>query len=243
MSERLQKFMARSGVASRRASEQLIEQGRVYVNGQKVTRPGTKIDPRRDAVTVDGRAIRPTKTRYYVALNKPAGYVTTVRDPRGRPTVMQLVADVDSRIYPVGRLDAASEGLLLLTNDGALAHKLLHPRYEVTKCYVATVRGRVPACVVRRLAAGVQLEDGLTAPAQARVVRHTTHHSVLEITLAEGRNRQVRRMCAAIGYPVLHLERIAFGAIVLGELPRGSYRHLSAAEVASLRQAVARAQN
>lgn len=243
MSERLQKYMARSGVASRRASEQLIEQGRVFVNGHEVTRLGTTVDPQRDTVTVDGRIIRPASEFHYILLNKPAGYVTTVRDPGGRPTVMQLVADVGDRIYPVGRLDAASEGLLLLTNDGDLANQLLHPRYEVPKRYRATVRGNVTKAVLGRLASGVQLEDGPTAPARARLIRQSSNESVLELTLVEGRNRQVRRMCAAVGHPVLHLERIAFGPIRMGRLQRGRYRRLSAGEVGQLRRAASRAQN
>lgn len=230
--------MARSGIASRRASERMIEAGRVYVNGRKVVRLGTTVDPKRDTVTVDGRVIRPAEHLLYIVLNKPAGYVTTVRDPQGRPTVMQLVQDVNTRLFPVGRLDVATEGVLLLTNDGPLANKLLHPRYRVSKRYVATVRGQVGPAALHRLARGVQLEDGVTAPAKVRMLGHVDSDSVLELTLYEGRKRQVRRMCAAVGHPVVHLERIAFGPIRPGRLQRGQYRPLSAAEVESLRQTV-----
>lgn len=239
MGERLQRYMARSGVASRRASERIIEEGRVRVNGKRVTRLGTVVDPKRDTVTVDGRTIRPAERFVYVLLNKPAGYVTTVKDPRGRPTVMQLVHDVEKRIYPVGRLDAPSEGLLLLTNDGDLAHRLLHPSHEVSKCYRATVRGQIDRTALRTLADGVCLPDGVTAPARVRLLRHSARNSLIELTLHEGRNRQVRRMCAAVGHPVIYLERVAFGPIKLGRLARGQYRLLSQSEIAALRREVA----
>src|SRR5690625_4539706 len=180
--------MARSGVASRRASERLILAGRVAVNGETVTTLGTKIDAARDVVTVDGRVVAPEATRHYFAVHKPAGCVTTVRDPRGRPTVMELAPDVDARLYPVGRLDAPTTGLLLLTNDGALAHRLMHPSYEVPKRYRAVVRGFVSDDAVRRLREGVRLEDGMTAPAEVRILRRDVRRSALEITLIEGRN-------------------------------------------------------
>lgn len=232
--------MARCGVASRRASEALIAAGRVKVNGVTVTRPGTTIDSASDRVEVDGRLIRPPRRLQYVILNKPCGYVTTVRDPQGRPTVMDLIKDVDDRLYPVGRLDIDTEGLLLLTNDGRLANQLTHPRYEVGKRYRVTVQGSVDDETMRRLANGVELEDGLTAPARVRLVARGRSRSTIELTLIEGRNRQVRRMCQHVGHPVVSLRRVAFGPIELGTLPLGTYRHLTRAEVDRLRRAVTR---
>lgn len=230
--------MARSGVASRRASEQLILDGKVAVNGEKVTVLGTRVDPARDVVTVDGRRIEPETALHYFALHKPGGYVTTVRDPRGRPTVMELVPDVGVRMYPVGRLDAPTTGLLLLTNDGSLAHKLMHPAYGVTKRYRAILRGRISRQAIEQLRTGVRLDDGMTAPARVRVLRREQNRSEIEIVLVEGRNRQVRRMGAAVGYPVVELRRIAFGPIVLGDLTPGRCRPLTAREVKALRKAV-----
>ncbi|MFO7310603.1 MAG: pseudouridine synthase [Bacillota bacterium] len=232
----MQKYMARCGVASRRACEQLIVAGRVQVNGRTVRELGVKVDPDRDEVRVDGRVIRPPSKLLYYMLNKPAGYVTTVSDPQGRPTVMSLVPSED-RLYPVGRLDLDTEGLLLLTNDGPLAHRLTHPRYGVRKLYRAKVAGVVGAEAVARLEQGVLLEDGPTAPARVRVIRQDKETAVLEIELAEGRKRQVRRMCQAVGHPVLYLKRIGFGPLRLGRLPVGAYRPLTDAEVAALRRA------
>lgn len=231
--------MARCGVASRRASERIIAAGRVTVNGHTVTRLGTTVDARHDEVRVDGRLLQLPTTFVYVLLNKPAGYVTTVRDPRGRPTVMHLVSDIRERIYPVGRLDADTTGLLLLTNDGALANRLTHPRHRVPKTYAVSVRGRVSPRAVDTLRRGVPLHDGPTAPARVRVEARTGPNSELRLTIYEGRNRQVRRMCRAVGHPVVSLERIAFGPITLGDVPRGSYRLLGEDEVARLRRSAA----
>lgn len=230
--------MARCGVASRRACEVLIEHGRVKVNGITVTQPGTKVNPAKDRVEVDGCVIRPQRNLRYVMLNKPRGYVTTVSDPQGRPTVMDLVVDIEERLYPVGRLDADTEGLLLLTNDGWLANKLMHPRYEVAKRYRVTVRGAVDNEKLRQLADGVPLEDGMTAPARVRLIARSRHQSTMELTLIEGRNRQVRRMCQHVGHPVIALQRVAIGPVNLGTLPAGAFRHLTAAELNQLRRAV-----
>lgn len=230
--------MARSGVASRRASERLILAGKVCVNGVRVTELGTTVNAAVDTVTVDGQPIRPETSFHYFALHKPTGYVTTVRDPRGRPTVMQLVPDVGARLYPIGRLDTPTTGLLLFTNDGDLAHKLMHPRYEVPKRYRATVRGRIAPETIRRLRRGVRLEDGMTAPAKVRSIQANEHQSLVEITLIEGRNRQVRRMTAAVGHPVLELQRMSFGPVQLGNLVTGRCRPLSQREVVALQQAV-----
>lgn len=232
--------MARCGVASRRACEAIIEQGRVKVNGRVVTQPGTKVRPATDRVEVDGRVIRPPRAFLYYMINKPQGYVTTVRDPQGRPTVMDIVADIDARLYPVGRLDADTEGLLLLTNDGALANKLMHPRYQVGKRYRVTVRGDISDGALRQLADGVPLEDGMTAPARVRLLKRDHRRSVIDLTLFEGRNRQVRRMCRHVGHPVIALVRTALGPLQLGGVAPGAYRSLTTEEVKRLRRAVRR---
>ncbi len=228
--------MARCGVASRRASEELIAAGKVQVNGRIVRELGVRIDPDRDEVRVDGHVVRPPAACRYIMLHKPAGYVTTVRDPQGRPTVMSLVPPGE-RVFPVGRLDLDTEGLLLLANDGALAHRLTHPRYGVRKLYRVTVAGVVERTALEQLARGVELEDGVTAPARVVLVRQDAGAAVLEIELHEGRKRQVRRMCAAVGHPVLRLKRIAFGPLRLGRLPAGGWRPLTQAEVTALRRA------
>ncbi|HTX31656.1 MAG TPA: pseudouridine synthase [Solirubrobacteraceae bacterium] len=229
---RLVKFVATAGVASRRASEELIRAGRVAVNGQPVIDPARDVSEQ-DEVTVDGDAVRQPERRVVYAVNKPLGVVSTARDPQGRPTVVGLVPDA-IRLYPVGRLDADSSGLILLTNDGELAHRLTHPSFEVTKTYVATVAGApVGEAALRRLRAGVELEDGRTAPARVRRLAGER----LEITIHEGRNRQVRRMCEAVGYPVRALERVAFGPLKLGGLASGGYRRLTGAETAQLASA------
>jgi 23S rRNA pseudouridine2605 synthase len=226
---RLGKFLASAGVASRRASEELIRAGRVTLNGRPVTDPARDVTDA-DEVTVDGRRLRQPEERMVYAVNKPAGVVSTARDPQGRPTVVSLVPET-VRLYPVGRLDADSTGLILLTNDGELAHRLTHPRFEVAKSYLAEVANppvREPA--LRALRSGVELEDGMTAPARVRRIGPDR----LEITIHEGRNRQVRRMCEAVGHPVRRLERVGFGPLRLGRLKAGGYRRLGADEVAAL---------
>jgi 23S rRNA pseudouridine2605 synthase len=229
---RLAKFLAHAGVASRRAAEQLVFAGRVTVGGAVVRDPARDVGEG-DAVAVDGMPAALERRHGVYALNKPAGYVSTAKDPQGRPTVVSLVPSRE-RLYPVGRLDADTTGLLLVTNDGELAHRLTHPSFEVPRVYRAQVRRppvREPA--LRRLREGVLLDDGRTAP--ARVRRLTPDR--LEIVLHEGRKRQVRRMCEAVGHPVVRLERIAFGPLRLGDLPLGGHRRLSAAEVERLRRA------
>jgi 23S rRNA pseudouridine2605 synthase len=226
---RLAKYLASAGVASRRASEGIVRAGRVTVGGITVTDPARDVDGS-EAVRVDGIAVAPAEARVVYVLNKPAGVVSTARDPQGRPTVVSLVPS-DARLYPVGRLDADTTGLILLTNDGELAHRLTHPSFEVPRTYRAHVGGgpvRDPA--LRALRNGVELDDGMTEAAR---VRRVGPHS-LELTIHEGRNRQVKRMCAAVGHPVLALERVAFGPLALGSLARGRYRRLRPAELASL---------
>lgn len=228
---RLAKYLAHAGVASRRAAERLIADGRVTVGGEVATDPARDVDER-SGVAVDGRPVAPEPREAHM-LNKPAGVVSTARDTHGRPTVVDLV-ESERRLYPVGRLDADTTGLILLTNDGELAELLTHPRYEVEKAYRARVEPpEVPERALRALRDGVELEDGCTAPAGVRVVEP----GMLEIRIHEGRNRQVRRMCDAVGHRVTALRRIAFGPLRLGDLPEGASRRLTAAEVERLRQA------
>ncbi len=237
--ERLQKFLAGAGIASRRASERLIAEGRVVVNGSTVTRPGTTIDPDHDVVRVDGKRIAgPAPTRVVLALHKPRGYVTTVKDPEGRPTVMDLLRGVGRRVFPVGRLDYASEGLLLLTDDGTLARDLMRPASGVPKTYLAKVRGEPSRESLQRICRGVRVEGRLTLPARARVVRPGANAWV-EITVVEGRKHQVRKMLEAIGHPVQRLRRTAYGGVEMGDLPSGRFRTLASAEVTRLHKAVA----
>jgi len=223
---RLNAYLARAGVASRRASDRLIKDGRVRVNGV----PGdlNTFVLARDLVEVDGRAIS-KQALAYVLLNKPAGVVTTARDPQGRPTVVSLVT-LETRVVPVGRLDVDTTGALLLTNDGPLAHRLAHPRYGVEKVYEAEVEGRPTAGAVRRLAAGVELEDGMTAPAKVRLLGP----SKLEIVLHEGRNHQVKRMCEAVGHPARRLHRSRYAGLDLRGLRRSAWRELTRAEIDGL---------
>lgn len=238
MTERLQKVMAHAGIASRRSAERMIREGRVSVNGTVVTELGTRIDPARDAVKVDGKRLPAApKTHTYIFLNKPRGYVTTLSDPEKRPTVRHLLAGVGTRVYPVGRLDFDSEGLLLLTDDGDLARDLMHPGSRVTKTYLAKVRGTPDPGALERLERGVRLGGRSTLPARARISRRG-EKAWLEITVVEGRNRQVRRMLEAIGHPVQRLRRVAYAGIPLGALPAGSFRMLTSSELARLRKAI-----
>ena len=232
---RLAKYLASSGIASRRAAEEIIRASRVTVNGERVTDPARDVTVA-DEVTVDGKPMRQPRQRLVYALNKPAGVVSTARDPQGRPTVVSLVRQ-SARLYPVGRLDADTTGLILLTNDGQLAHRLTHPSFEVVKTYRAWISDPpVSKGAVEALRRGVALEDGLTAPARVRQLSRDT----LEITIHEGRKRQVRRMCEAVGHPVRRLERIRLGPLELGSLAPGESRRLSAAEVEALAGAARR---
>jgi len=242
--ERLQKLLSQAGVASRRASEQLMLEGRVTVNGETVRELGTKADPSRDDIRVDGRRIKVAEQRRYILLNKPRGYVTTRVDPQKRPTVVDLVG-VREYVYPVGRLDFDSEGLLILTNDGELAARLTHPRYGVTRVYEVRVLGVPDAHDLARLSRGVVLDGKRTAPADVLLQGTTTKSagrepkaiSTLKVTLREGRNREVRRMCDAIGHPVEALTRVAIGPIRDARLKRGQWRDLTDAEIQALRRA------
>lgn len=239
---RLQKLLSAAGVASRRAAEQLIADGRVTVNGRTVREPGARADPASDHVRVDGRRIARQVRRRYLLVHKPRGYVTTRSDPHRRKTVLDLIPHVREYVYPVGRLDYDSEGLLLLTNDGALAAVLTHPRHGVTREYEATVRGVPSAARLRRLASGVEIDGRPTAPAEARMLRGGTSgrsgEALVRIVIREGRNRQVRRMFDAIGHPVRRLRRTRLGPISLRGLRPGAARELTLAEVGALRRAV-----
>lgn len=235
--ERLQKVLARAGVASRRRAEELIRAGRVRVDGEVVRELGVRVDPYVQQITVDGKEIKSEPLVTYL-LNKPRGTVSTVTDPQGRPTVRQLLTGVKERVYPVGRLDADTCGALLLTNDGELAFRLTHPSFEVKKTYRALVRGEMSDESLTALAAGVVLEDGPTAPANVRLIKRDRGLTLIELTLHEGRNRQVRRMCQAVGHPVLELERVAIAGLTCKGLARGAFRRLSDEEVIRLRRLV-----
>ncbi len=233
---RLQRFLARAGVASRRGSEDLMTAGRVSVNGVVVTELGTRVDPLTDSVRVDGSEVHLGTAPAYVMLNKPRGYVTTMNDPQGRPTVAELVPREPAGLFPVGRLDRDTTGLLLFTTDGELAYRLLHPRYHVEKTYRARVEGTPSRHAVVRLATGVELEDGGTAPARARVLDPGPPAEV-ELVIREGRKRQVRRMLERVGHPVIELHRESFGPLALGDLAAGEWRDLTSEEVDALRHA------
>jgi 23S rRNA pseudouridine2605 synthase len=235
MSERLQKYLARTGVASRRKSEEYIAAGRVTVNGETVTAMGMTVEPG-DVVYLDGRPVEPEPLEYHL-LNKPAGVVSAVSDPHGRRTVVQLVPSA-ARLFPVGRLDQDTTGLIILTNDGELAHRLMHPRFEVDKVYVAEVEGKVTGPELARLRRGIVLQDGPTAPAEARVTGRHAAGSVVEVTLHQGRKRQVRRMMEAIGHPVIHLHRRKYAMLTDQGLAPGASRPLKREEVRALQNLV-----
>lgn len=231
---RLQKFMAEQGVASRRKSEEMIVDGQVRVNGKVVRELGTKVVPGKDAVSVNGNPIGGRVKPVYVLLNKPKGYLCTSHDPKGRKTVLDLVRDVPERIYPVGRLDYNTEGLLILTNDGDFTHAMTHPSKEVKKTYQVTVEGTLTLEQVLRLRKGIDIGGYTTAPADVAVLEEGAGRSVVEVVIHEGKYRQVRRMFEAIGFDVKRLVRTQIGAITRKALPRGKYRHLRKTEVTSL---------
>ncbi|MCI5772562.1 MAG: rRNA pseudouridine synthase [Clostridiales bacterium] len=234
---RLQKYLAQCGVASRRHAEEMIAAGQVSVNGRVITEMGVQV-AEGDAVCVNGKPIRLETEKKYLLYHKPIGEVTTVSDPEGRPTVMDHFRDYPVRLYPVGRLDFDSEGLLLLTNDGELADKMMHPSNEVDKGYLARVTGDLSLESVRALRQGVMLDDHMTSPAKVRIIKKETFATVVLVTIHEGRNRQVRRMFEAVGHKVLMLRRVRFGCLDLGDLPRGAWRELRPDEVKRLRASV-----
>jgi pseudouridine synthase len=236
--ERLQKYLSRAGVASRRAGEEMIKAGRVMVNGQVVRELGVKIDPEKDLVKVDGRRVRP-EALVTVMLHKPYGYLSTTKDPQGRRVVTDLLGEGGPRLYPVGRLDYDATGLLLLTNDGELAQRLTHPRYQVPRTYRVTVAGEVSRETLGRLARGAEVA-GRVVPAEVQVRKREAEKTVLEITVWEGRYHLVKRLLSQVGHPVLKLKRIAYGPLRLGRLPRGGHRFLTPVEAAALQTGAGR---
>ena len=242
MEARLQKIISQAGIASRRAAESIILEGRVEVDGQVIRELGGKYDPELVEIRVDGKIISAPEAHVYYLLNKPKGYVSTASDERGRRTVLDLLPEIKERIYPIGRLDMNTEGLLLLTNDGELMNGLLHPRYEVQKTYVARIAMGLSEAALRALREGVKLEDGLTAPARVRVLETAPGRTRVEITIHEGRNRQVRRMFKAVGHEVLALKRTAFAGLSLEGVRRGEHRALTEEEIRSLYEKAGRQQ-
>lgn len=234
MELRLQKFMAECGVASRRHSETLIAEGKVAVNGEVVRQQGVRIDPEKDEVRVNGKLLKQPETSLYYLFNKPAGYLTTVSDPQGRPTIYDLMPDLKGKVIPVGRLDLDTEGLLILSNDGAFAFRMTHPKFGVRKTYRIKVQGVMTQKDIQRLQTGVDLEDGKTAPAKAAILKTGPRTTLLSLTIREGKKRQVRRMCDALGFPVLWLKRVAIENIKLSHVDSGAVRPLTEKELMPL---------
>ena len=234
--ERIQKILAKAGIASRREAERMILEGRVVVNGAVIDALGFKADPARDHIKVDGKRIPHFESRIVLLLNKPRGYLSTVKDPQGRATVMDLLTKVRGRIYPVGRLDFDAEGLLILTNDGDLAHLLSHPRFSIPRTYLAKVSGVPDDKTLNRLKKGVSLEDGQARAVSVLILRQGEKNSWVRVVVTQGRNHLVKRMFMAIGHPVLKLKRVGFGPIHLGTLPPGKVRYLTPEEIEKLKK-------
>ena len=234
MKERIQKIIAQAGIASRRAAEKMVLDGRVTVNGTRIVEPGTKADPEQDDIRVDGCLISIAYSKIYLLLNKPRGYVTTLDDPEQRPIVTHLLSGIQERVFPVGRLDYDSEGLLLMTNDGEFAQRLQHPRYQVTKTYRVKVEGHLSNRDMRTLSEGISLEDGLFRPLKAALESKSAKSCWITLTLAEGRNRVIRRAFEVLGHPVVRLIRVALSDIALDDLKPGAYRFLTRKEVSRL---------
>jgi 23S rRNA pseudouridine2605 synthase len=235
---RINRFLARAGAASRRGADALVEAGRVSVNGSTVTQLATTVDPDRDRVELDGVVVTLPDSLTYIALNKPPGYVVTMSDPHGRRTVADLVTGVAAGVVPVGRLDSGTSGLLILTDDGELAHRIAHPSFEIDKVYEVRARGALTEDECRQLEDGVMLEGRVTAPATVRILRADQSSTLAEITIHEGRKRQVRLMFELVGHPVTGLRRIRVGPVELGDLPSGHWRHLDPGQLRALREAL-----
>ena len=231
MQQRLQKILAKAGIASRRKAEELIKEGKVRVDGKVVTEMGTKVDPDAQDIECDGIHVVTREKKIYILLHKPAGFLSTVHDPQGRPIVTDLLPQVKERVYPVGRLDLDTEGALLLSNDGELAQKILHPSHEVNKTYVAKVKGKPNTKKLAALSRGITLEGRKTWPADIEVLQTEPQATTIKIIIHEGRKRQVRKMFDAVGHPVLQLKRTAYGQLELGDLRPGKYRFLSPEDI------------
>jgi 23S rRNA pseudouridine2605 synthase len=231
MQERLQKVLAKAGIASRRKAEELIRDGKVRVDGKVVTEMGTQVDPATQNIECDGSPVSAQEKKIYILLHKPGGFLSTVHDPQGRPIVTDLLHGIKARLYPVGRLDRDTEGALLLTNDGELAQKVLHPSHEVNKTYVAKIKGRPSSKNLGALSRGIELEGRKTWPADIEVLHADPQVTTIKIVIHEGRKRQVRKMFAAVGHPVLQLKRTAYGQLELGDLAPGKYRFLSPGDI------------
>ncbi len=232
---RLQKYIAHCGVTSRRKAEELIKQGRVLVNNEVRTDMGININPDRDKVYVDNKLISVEKNLVYIILNKPEGYITTLSDEFNRPTVIDLVCDITERIYPVGRLDYDTSGLILLTNDGELTYKLTHPKHEFIKTYIANIEGIPNEKTIHKLETGIQIEEYITAPAKFKIIKLEKPNCYIEVKIHEGKNRQIRKMLDAVGHPVKSLKRVAMGSIKLDTLPLGKWRALTKSEISYLK--------
>ena len=230
--------MAKCGVASRRKSEEIILQGQVRVNGTIVKELGVKIDVDQDIVTIDGKILELEENKIYILLNKPVGYITTMSDEFNRKKVIDLLKNVEERVYPVGRLDFDTSGLLLLTNDGDLAYKLTHPKYEIEKKYIAKVKGVPTEQELKQFREGLKIEDYITSKAKVRIINREKGNSTLEVIIHEGKNRQVRKMCSKIGHAVVELKRVEMGEIKLGDVKEGKWRYLSSKEVKYLKDKI-----
>jgi pseudouridine synthase len=233
MNERIQKYLSHAGISSRREAEKLIQEGRVVVNGKRVETLGMKIDPEKDKVKVDNKLVSLTR-KIYILLHKPKRYITSLHDPQGRPVVMDLLPELGTKVFPVGRLDYDAEGLILLTNDGDLAQKLQHPKYRIPRTYLVKVKGIPDLKDLIPLTKGIKLEDGFTLPATVKKMKDGKNNSWIEITVREGRNRLIKRMFARIGFPVLKLIRTEFDGLILRGLPSGHFRFLGHSEVTRL---------
>jgi 23S rRNA pseudouridine2605 synthase len=232
---RLAKYLAQAGIASRRQAEEIIRQGRIKINGNIITEVATLVNSKADRVELDEKLLG-VEQQVYVLLNKPSGYISAVSDPWGRPTVLELAGDIKGRIYPVGRLDYDTEGILLLTNDGEFTNLMIHPRYRIDKKYEACVVGNIKDSELRSLRDGVELEEGMTAKAGIRLISRNDKASIIELLIHEGRKRQVKRMCAAVGHPVISLKRVAFAFLTLEGVESGQYRYLQQDEVNRLQE-------
>lgn len=235
MEERLQKVMSEFGVASRRKCEEIIAAGRVKVNGRLIIEPGCKVDKEKDVIEVDGNILKNSESKIYILLNKPVGYITSAKDQFARPTVLDLIKGISIRVFPIGRLDYDTEGLLLLTNDGDLTYRITHPKHNIQKTYRALLRGKAGDDEIRKFEEGIAIEDYVTSPAKLEIVGFSKGNSIVNITIHEGKNRQVRKMCASVGHEVIKLSRIRIGKIGLGTLKTGEWRFLTDSEIKYLK--------